>query len=203
MRRKLVRGDPVTEILRVAERGYDLLALGAPETGPDQDFLFGPVIDDVIRLATCPSLVFTARDSKWPPETILVPTGGGPAAASAAGLAFTIAGDARVILYHFLDPDFAPEVAAGRSTSIAVRMEIGQEIVNDLRKAGERRGVQVATEVVMGGSMTASLLDRAHRSVDLMIVGTNVRAGTQRLFLGPKVERLVRDTPCSTIVLNV
>lgn len=200
--RKLVRGDPVTEILRLAGRGYDLLALGAPEPGPDHDFLFGPVIDDLVRLAPCPTLVFTARTSSWPPDSILVPTDGGPAAASAAELAFTIAGTARVVLYHFLDPDFAPEVAAGRATTTAVRMEIGQEIVNDLRKAGERHGVQVSTEVVMGGSMTANLVERA-RSVDLMIVGTNVRAGTQRLFLGPKLERLVRDTPCSTIVMNV
>jgi hypothetical protein len=34
-------------------------------------------------------------------------------------------------------------------------------------------------------------------------VGTNVRVGSSRLFLGPRVERLLINAPCPVIVLNV
>jgi nucleotide-binding universal stress UspA family protein len=51
--------------------------------------------------------------------------------------------------------------------------------------------------------MTANIVDRAHRDVDLIVLGTSVRVGTQRLFLGPRVERIIRESPCSVMVLNI
>jgi K+:H+ antiporter len=203
-RGRVVTGDPVRSILEAAGRGHDLIALGAPERGPEGDFLFGPLIDDVVRLAPCPSLVFTARGGRWHPRTIMVPTGGSPEAESAARLAFAMAGpDTSVLLFHVVDPDTSTEMAIGRQSSPAMRMEIGQEIVGGLRRIGEELGVRVTSEVVMGGGMTANIISRANRSVDLMVIGTSVRSGTQRLFLGPKVERLVGEAPCSTLILNV
>jgi nucleotide-binding universal stress UspA family protein len=134
----------------------------------------------------------------------MVPTGGAPAAARAADLAFSMAGpEGSVVLFHVIDPEAATEMAVGRQSSASVRMEIGHDIVTDLRKAGEKVGVRVTSEVVMGGAMTANIIERAGQEVDLVVIGTSLRPGTQRLFLGPKVERLIRDTPCSTLVLNV
>jgi nucleotide-binding universal stress UspA family protein len=37
---------------------------------------------------------------------------------------------------------------------------------------------------------------------DLLILGTEVRAGTTRLHLGPRVEHLVTSAPCPVVVLN-
>jgi nucleotide-binding universal stress UspA family protein len=37
---------------------------------------------------------------------------------------------------------------------------------------------------------------------DLLVLGTAVRAGTSRLFLGPRVERLLERVPCPVLVLN-
>ena len=37
---------------------------------------------------------------------------------------------------------------------------------------------------------------------NLLILGTEVRAGSTRLHLGPRVENLVRTAPCPVIVLN-
>lgn len=205
VRRRIVKADdPKDVILDVASRGYDLVAIGAPEPTPDQDFLFGPMIDDLVRLAPCPSMVFTARDSEWPPRTILVPTGGGAAAANAARVAFEIAGpEATVVLFYVIDPETAAETGLGWQSSTTVRMGIAEDILNDLRRTGEMQGVEVATEVVMRGATTANIIERAGQDVDLMVVGTNVRAGTQRLYLGPRVERIVREAPCSTLIVNV
>jgi nucleotide-binding universal stress UspA family protein len=204
VRRRVIKGDPVGVILDVAARGYDLLAVGAPEPGPGDEFLFGPVIDDLVRLAPCPTMVFTARGESWPPRTIMVPTGGGAAAARAAEVAYALAGpDSTVLLFHVVDPELATEMGVGRQSSAAVRMGIGQDIVNDLRQEGERAGVRVASEIVMGGQMTTNIIERTRRGVDLIVLGTSVRTGTQRLFLGPRVERLIKESPCSTLILNV
>lgn len=200
---KVAKGDPVARILEEANKGYDLLAMGAPENPQDGSHLFGSVVDEVVRLAPCPSIVFTARSGVWPPRRILVPTNGTPPAARAADLAYALAGDeASVILLHVVDPDVATEMSTSRGGSPAVRMEIGDDMVNELASVGRARGVNVATEVVMGRSTVDAIISRASRSVDLVILGTGARSGTQRLFLGPKVELILRDSPCSVIVLN-
>jgi Kef-type K+ transport system membrane component KefB len=203
MKRRVMKGDPVRVILDEAAKGFDLIALGATETGPGEETLFGNVIDEVVRLAPCPSVVFTARGDRWPPRTIMVPTGGSRAAARAAAFAFALAGpDTTVLLVHIVDPESGSESGIGRSSSPSVRMGIGHEIVTELRHSGEKAGVPVVSEVIMGGAMTTSLVDRAGRGVDLIVLGTSVRVGTQRLFLGPRVERLIREAPCSVVVLN-
>ena len=60
-----------------------------------------------------------------------------------------------------------------------------------------------ATEVLMGDSTVPSIVDRAGHDIDLVILGTNIRAGSHRLYLGPKVERLLAEVPCSMIIFNV
>jgi nucleotide-binding universal stress UspA family protein len=198
------RGNPAQAILDEAAKGYDLLAVGAPIPGTDSSYLFGSLVDEVVRLAPCPSLVFTARRPRWPPRTILVPTGGSEPASRAAALAFALAADeSEILLYHVVDPELATEVSTAREESVAMRMEIGESLVNELKEMGRQFGVRVATEVTMGGTTVDNLVNRARKDVDLIVLGTGVRAGSGRLFLGPKVERLVTEAPCSVIVLNV
>jgi nucleotide-binding universal stress UspA family protein len=204
VRRRVSRGDPATAILEEAGRGYDLIAMGAPEYSRDDEHLFGSVVDEVVRLAPCPSIVFTAKGGQWPPRWIMVPTGGTEPAARAAELAFSLAGpETRVLLFHVVDPDLSMEMTSSRPGAKTVSIEIGQDIVNELKQLGLRMGVRVLTEVVMGGAMVPNVVERASRDIDLIVLGTGVRAGSQRLFLGPKVERLLAEAPCSVIVLNV
>lgn len=201
--RRVARGNPVQAILDEAAKGYDLVAMGAPVPGAGSSYLFGSLVDEVVRLAPCPSLVFTARSPRWPPRTILVPTGGSEPASRAAALAFAVAGEeSQVLLYHVVDPELATEMSAARGGSVEVHVEIGEGIVNELREMGTRLGVNVATEVARGGTTVDNLVDRARGAVDLIVLGAGVRAGSSRLYLGPKVERLVAEAPCSVIVLN-
>jgi Kef-type K+ transport system membrane component KefB len=203
VKRRVIRGDPTTAIIDEAGRGFDLIALGATEPGPDDEYLFGPVVDEIVRLAPCDSMVFTARGDGWPPRTIMVPTGGSHGAARAADLAFALAGpETTVLLFHVVDSESGSELPVGRSSSAAVRMGIGQEIVGELRRAGETAGVNVTSEIVMGGAMTENIVERANDGVDLIVLGTSVRVASQRLFLGPRVERIIRDSPCSVVVFN-
>ena len=196
------QGDTATAILEEAEKGYDVIAMGAP-VRQDEEHLFGSVVDTVVRLAPCPSLVFTARGGEWPPRTIMVPTGGGRAASQAAELAFTLAGEtSEVLLYHVVDPELTTEMSGARGTAVATRLDIAHGIVSELRDVGDRLGVRTTTEIAMGTSLVDNLLARASQDIDLMVIGTGLRVGSPRLFFGPKVERLLHESPCSVVVVN-
>jgi nucleotide-binding universal stress UspA family protein len=133
----------------------------------------------------------------------MVPSGGTTAARKAAELAFALAQDqAEVLALHVVDTASTTGMATGRSSSPAVRLDIGQEVVDDIRQLGETFGVTVVTEVMISNETTSGIVDRAREGVDLIVVGTAVRAGTQRLYLGPRVEQLVNEAPCPVIILN-
>jgi nucleotide-binding universal stress UspA family protein len=201
---RVARGNPAQAILDEVAKGYDLLAMGAPVPDAGSSYLFGSLVDEVVRLAPCPSLVFTARSPRWPPRTILVPTGGGEPAARAAALAFSVAADeTEVLLYHVVDPELASEMSTAPAGSVATGLEMREGLINELKEMGLQMGVNVATEVSMEGTTGDNLVNRARKNVDLIILGTQVRAGSSRFFLGPKVERLVTESPCSVIVFNV
>ncbi|MDH3190735.1 MAG: cation:proton antiporter, partial [Acidimicrobiia bacterium] len=202
--RRVVAGDLVQSIVTEAANGYDLIALGAPEYRAGSDHLFEAAIDKVVRLAPCPSMIFSSRTGNWPPSRIMVPTGGAAAASRAADLAFALCDqESQVLLFHVIDPESVTELATSKHSSPALRLELGHNVVNALREVGEELGVSVATEVLMGDGTVPSIVDRASHDVDLVILGTNIRAGSHRLYLGPKVERLLAEVPCSMIIFNV
>lgn len=202
--RRVVSGDLVSSIVNEAANGYDLIALGAPQRHAGAEHLFEAAIDEVVRLAPCPSMIFSSRSGTWPPNKIMVPTGGGAAASRAADLAFALSGEeTQVLLFHVIDPDSATLVSTSQHSSPALQLDVGHSVVDALREVGEGLGVSVATEILMGERTVPSILDRAGREVDLVILGTNIRAGSHRLYLGPKVERLLAEVPCSMIIFNV
>jgi Kef-type K+ transport system membrane component KefB/nucleotide-binding universal stress UspA family protein len=202
--RRVVSGDPVTAIVRESQ-SHDLVILGAPD--PDttgDDHLFEPILDEIIRLLPCSSLILAGREGAWPPRSILVPTGGSTAAARAADLAYALGEPgSRIHLLHVVDQESATQMATGRPSSPAVRLDIGQSIVEDLRGQASQTAASVLTEVVMGPSITTAILQRAEADVDLIVMGANVHAGSHRLYLGPKVEQILREARCSVIVYNV
>jgi nucleotide-binding universal stress UspA family protein len=202
--KRVVTGDPVESIVGESEKGYDLVLLGAPEPTGGPDYLFEATLDEIVRLVACPSVIFSSRGSQWPPLRIMVPTGGAAAASRAADLAFALSGEeSQVLLFHAIDPESSTAMSMSKQTTPASRLDVGQGVVSALRAVGEGMGVSVATEVVMGTGVVDSILERASQDIDLLILGTNVRAGSHRLYLGSKVERLLVESPCSTIVFNV
>ena len=201
--KRALTGDPVEVIVGEAAKGYDMIVLGAP-SGSREGSLFDPTLDEIVRLAPCPSLIVSHRGGQWPPRTIMVPTGGSGPASRAADLAFALAGEtSQVVAFHAVEPDIAPGESVALQTSPAARLDVGHNLLNSLRSAGEGMGVAVATEIVMGTGIVDAIVARARQDVDLLVLGTNVRPASSRLYLGPKVERLLAEAPCTTIVFNV
>ena len=86
--------DPVGVILDEAQKNYDLLVLGATEEQTRRDdSVFHPIVDRIVRLAPCPTLVIRGTNGavQEGPQRIVVPTNGSTASREAAMLAFRLA----------------------------------------------------------------------------------------------------------------
>ncbi len=76
-------------------------------------------------------------------------------------------------------------------------------MVEGLRELGEARGTHTDADVRVGERAVPIILDVAdQRDMDLIVLGTDVRAGSNHLSLGPRVERIIEGAPCPVIVIN-
>jgi nucleotide-binding universal stress UspA family protein len=199
--------DPVNAILDEAQKDYDLLVLGASGQNRGSNVLFTPLVDYLVRSSPCTTMVVHGQrlQESWSPRRILVPTNGTIAAKHAAELGFLLAssGNEEVIIlnvvvqnrgsWHYEMPDDVLEHQIG----------IAHQIVGELRQIGESLGVLTATDVRVGSDPETVILDVSNKErVDLIILGTDLRSGSDRLFLGPRVERILAYAPCPVIVIN-
>lgn len=189
----VVSADPVRAILREAERDYNLMVLGAPRPDLESDRLFGPLIDDLVKLSPCPTLLVRGEGREEDLKRILVPTNGTRAARRAAELAFAIAGpDTEVEGLHVVTP-----------STVTAHRDVAGDVTAELEVVGGAHGKVPRTRVRHAPSAEGGIISFVDEiQPDLLILGTGVRAGTRRLHLGPRVERLVREATCPVVVLN-
>lgn len=196
MTRAVSGEDAVETILREAESDYDLLVIGTPTLSDSGESVFGPVIDELIRLSRTPVLVVRGDEVShgWKPSRLLVPISGSQSSRNAADLALAVAGtDAVVRGVHIVVPTHVS----------GVRPDLGYDLTAGLEDSAGRLGRRVETEVRYAPDVRSGILDAVRDSEsDLLIVGTSVRAGTTRLYLGPRVEHLARNAPCPVLILN-
>ena len=77
-----------------------------------------------------------------------------------------------------------------------------RQIVRAMAERGEAQGARVRAVVETGEAETVIVETARQEGADLIVLGTDVRPGTDRLFLGPRVERILRDAPCPVVVVN-
>jgi Kef-type K+ transport system membrane component KefB len=200
-------GDPSRAILDEAGKYYDLVILGATETKPGSLTLFHPMVDSLVRMAPCPTMVVKGEigAGRWPPQRILVPTNGSMASRHAAEIGFALASQDEEVLVLNVVPDqthpyrFKPDEAARD-----VRLTAARQIVEGLKVLGHAHGARVEARVETGTEPESVILDVTESAeVDLIVLGTDVRPGSERLFLGPRVERILAEAPCPVLIVNV
>lgn len=205
---KLVsNSSPVNAILDECQKDYDLLLLGASERTHNSDALFSSMIDSLIRMSPCSTAVIHAKDisKPWTPKKILVPTSGSQASKFAVELSYLLSSaetEAVTILnvvvknaqdWHSVMHDDIFE----RQLKNSIRM------LEDMRKTGHAKGVPTKVEVKVGTEPEQVILEIAHKeSYDMIILGTDVQPYSDRLFLGPRIERILRNAECPVLVLN-
>lgn len=205
--KKSVESDnPTDVILDEAKKDYDLLVLGASGQKRDSGTLFTPVVDYLVRLSPCATIVVHGErlQGSWTPKRILVPTNGTAASKHAAELGFSLAssGDEEVILLNVIVKNESSRRYETRNAPHS-QFEIAHQIVKELREIGELQGVLTATDIRVGTDPATVILDVAKKErIDLIILGTDIRPGSDRLFMGPRVERILSNASCPVIVIN-
>ena len=203
----VVSSDSGEAIVVESKKDYDLVVLGATEKMDDQKHLFSPVVDYITRFSPCPTLIVQAGSmpKNWQPERILVPTNGSIAAKNAAELAFFIAKSdpvKEVIILNIMVNELRP-MQKRKQANEDNKTRFSMDAVNELKRLGTAFGVKTETMVEKGDNTEEVIRDVAlNNDVDLIIVGTNIRPGTSRLYLGPRVESILQSAPCPVVVFN-
>lgn len=208
LNRKIVEDrEPESAILDEAQKDYQVLILGATEMQGRTETLFHPIVDQMVRMAPCPTLVVKGEITKdrWPPKRILVPTNGSIASRHAAEIGFMLAtgGDEEVILLNVVQQRASPYRFGARGGASERELDTGRQIVRELRELGEAQGARTQGLVQVGSDAETVILNLARRgTIDMIVLGTDVRPGSDRLFLGPRVERILDAAPCPVVVIN-
>lgn len=199
--------NTLESILEEVRKDYDLLIVGATERQKNSDMLFNPIVDNLVRLSPCPSIVVQSSQvsEEWRPSRILVPTNGSLASKRAAEVAFGIA-------YHDHDQVHILNVVESKASFASLdiegtvterRLTFAYQIVDELKKLGESLNVNTFTEVEIGEEPDKVILKMSReKNFDLIILGTDIRPGTDKLYLGPRVERILNNCTCPVLVVN-
>jgi nucleotide-binding universal stress UspA family protein len=135
----------------------------------------------------------------------LVPTNGSTAASNAAELGFAIATDEddEVFIFHVVIDNTNRYFLDMEGEMFEKQLASGKQMVDALRELGQVQGVRTSADIQTGADPETIILEVARKhNIDLIILGTDVRSGSSRLFLGPRVERILKNAPCPVIVFN-
>ncbi|MDQ4078657.1 MAG: cation:proton antiporter [Chloroflexota bacterium] len=207
VKKVVAHDEPAEAILAEAKKDYDLLLLGAPAREGNSQVLFAPIVDYLMRLAPCPTIVVKGAPSKaeWPPKQILVPTDGSAAARRAAEVGFALASadGSEVTILNVVRQVESAYVLDAEGRMLERQMEVAGQVVHQLRELAEARGVESEGEVRTGRNAESVILEVAEEErMDLIVLGTDLKPGTDRLFLGPRVETILAQAPCMVVVVN-
>lgn len=205
----LVGGSVAKAILAEAERGYHLVVLGARWTNGDSDAVYGSVVDEVVRLSPAPTMVVSARGAALDTSAhhrLTVPTNGRQAALQAAEIACALArdGHAELAAVHVIIDDRSLYAQTRGGSVQERRREAGEQVVQEVVALAAHWNVEANAHVLQGADVSEVLLDFVREAeTDLLLLGTDVRAGSQRLTLGRRVEDLIARAPCAVVVVNM
>lgn len=197
---ELRRGTPHEEILAFREeRDARTVVMGTHgRTGVDR-LRLGSVTERVVRLSAVPVLAVGGADDASPRTdygSILLPTDGSDAAASALGPAVDLARayDASLHVVHAVDADIFDRDGTG-DLDTERHHDAGREAVDDLESRARDAGVDDVTTAVREGAPADVILTYCEENdVDCIAMSTHGRSGLPRYLLGSTTERVLRHT---------
>ncbi|MGA7933219.1 MAG: cation:proton antiporter [Kovacikia sp.] len=201
-------------ILREASKGYQLIVLGASEGQRSSGALFNLLVDRVVQEAPCATLVVKSHlpvpkgevcaITTQPIRHILVPTIGSESSKNAVEVASTIAAQTQALLtlVHVINLPQVEYFLYDQCTLDPI-IEIAQQIVEYQAEVARTLGANVQFKVLKGTSPEQEILNFArHQQVDLIILGSNIRMITGRVFFGHRVDAILSQADCPVAVLS-
>jgi Kef-type K+ transport system membrane component KefB/nucleotide-binding universal stress UspA family protein len=203
----VVSSNPVESILDESSKSYDLILIGATEKDKKTGQVFNPVVDDIVRLSPSISIVVQSgsHHENWEPKKILVPTNGSLAARRAAQVAFALASDKsqEVHILKIIEEKKDIYHLDVEGNIKERQFMFAFQIIEDLKILGESLSVNTFAEVEVGVDAETSILEIAkERNFDLIVLGTDIRPGSEKLYIGPRVERVLNNAPCPVLLVN-
>ena len=202
-------------ILKEASRGYDLIVLGATEQKRPNGALFNLIVDRVVQEAPCATMVVKSHLPlpKGEPSPIayqairhiLVPTVGNEYSKKAVEVASTIAAQtgALVTLVHVINLRQVEYILFDAQQTLKPFTDIAEQIVEQQAEIGRSLGASVKTCVLKGTSPQREILTFARTEhVDLIVLGSNIRMITGRVFFGHLVDAILNRATCPVAVVS-
>ncbi|HEY9825654.1 MAG TPA: cation:proton antiporter [Stenomitos sp.] len=200
-------------ILSEAEKGYNLIVLGATEQKRIGGARFNPVVDSIIQGAPCAVMVVKSHLPQAKGETcmiaqqefrhILVPTVGSEYSKNAVEIASTIAAQTQgiVSLVNVIVSPQVEHVLFDRQRFNDMK-EVASDMLEQQAQFGRSLKAQVDTYVLKGTIPEQIILKFAQvKQVDLIVMGSALRAATGRVFLGHRVDALLDQARCPVAVI--
>ncbi len=205
--KKVVTGDNTGGlILDEAQKDYGLMLIGAPQAASSStEVLFTPIVDFLMRTSPCPTLLVRGSvDEDWSPRRVLIASNGSTASKRAAEVGFALAGtEGEAVILQVVERSTTDFQFDSSGELFQRQMTIAEHGADDLRELGEIQGVTTSAEVRGHRSPDQTIIDRARElGADLIVLGTSVSVGSDRLYLGPRVERILANAPCPVVVVN-
>jgi nucleotide-binding universal stress UspA family protein len=197
--------DLIVEAARERRAGLIVLA-GSGEAGT-RHVVLGSVAIHVARHAAASVLVTRARKVGG---HVIAATDFSDAASAALMAAWDEARDrkAPLLVMHCLQPS-TPEVLVG-DPGLAPVVTLPVEVTREIRAAAQDRLTRLLASVpgpgealVVEDPPTVAVVDSAKRlGADLVVVGASQKSNVGRLLLGSVADAVVRESPCSVLVIR-
>jgi nucleotide-binding universal stress UspA family protein len=201
------RGRPHSEIVRCAEReGVDLIVVGSRGESSSGSVRLGSQVTRVVRCACRPVLV--VRPSPEKGRVLAATTFADPSLpAVAAGATEARRRRCRLSLLHTLTPGTAglplDAPLALRLASSEERRRLRREAEEALREAAARYGADGDPLVTEGRPESEIVRVAGETGAALVVVATAGHRGLRRMLLGSVAGEVVRDAPCSVLVVRL
>ncbi len=202
-------------ILKEASKGYDLIVLGAAEQKRSSSALFNLLVDRVVQEAPCATMVVKSYLPQSKGESctiaaqklqhILVPTVGTEYSKNALEVASTIAAQtgALVTLVYVVNLRQVEYIYINPQETLKPVMEIAQQILDRQAEIGRSLGADINISILKGTRPEREILNFAHtEKVDIIILGSNIRMSTGRVFFGHGVDRIINQANCPVAVIT-
>ncbi|HVR80233.1 MAG TPA: cation:proton antiporter [Acidimicrobiia bacterium] len=203
--RRLER-DPAGAIAAESALGYDLVAMGATETG---EGTFSNVIDRVLARIDIPSIVVRLPDGRGPgerlPSRVLVPVTATRSTRAAEEFAYSLAKAApgRVFALHVVNRPEGQGVLR-QDASVNASLADGQELVGAAAAFGDRLGVSVETAVRVAPNAEQEIMAFGNSGAfDLLVLGASTRSLTDRPFYGHRVSYMLSQSELPVAVVSL
>jgi nucleotide-binding universal stress UspA family protein len=189
-----VARDPAGAIARESALGYDLVVLGATETGQGT---FNSVIDRVLALIEVPAIV--VRMPSGHPGADRLPT----RAAEEFAYSLAKASGGRTFALHVVNRPEGHGVLR-EDPSIEASLADGQELVGAAAAFGDRLGVSVETGVRVAPHAEEEIVAFGNSGAfDLLVIGASTRSLTNRPFYGHRVSYMLAQSELPVAVVSL